>query len=160
MNQRIFIIAGVGLAAVGAMLLFTLGVQRGAHLRLEGGVAKVRTQATGDSSAVAVLDFRIKNGAGIPFVVREVIVESVKADGTIVEGRTVSDRDAERFLTAYPLMGPKFNPSLVIRDKLAPGATEDRMIAAAFDDVPEVRIKQSKLRIKITEADGLEFRIE
>ena len=143
-----------GLVAVVAMVFGILYMQRGAHIRLEGHIQKVRTAAMDDYSSVAVVDFRFANPADYPFVVRRVDVSIVDADGNQYDGATVSEVDAKRLFEFYKPLGQKFNDSLLMNDRISPRTTEDRMVAARFA-VPE-RILQGRrsLSIRIEEVDG------
>jgi hypothetical protein len=154
MNKGLLIAFGAGLAVVVAMVFALVYVQRGAHIRLDGGIQQVRLAGMDDYSSVAVIDFRFHNPADYPFVVRRVDVSIVDADGHTYDGATVSEVDAKRLFEHYKPLGQKFNDSLLMNDKIAPRTTEDRMIAARFA-VPE-RILEGRrsLTIRIEEVDG------
>lgn len=147
-----FVLAGALLA--GTAVAFIFYIQRGAHMRLEGAVQKVRTLAIDENSSVAVVDFRLTNAADYPWVVRSVEGSLTDAQGYSVQGTTIADADATRLFEYFPLLGQKFNDSLVARTKIAPHQTLDRMIALKFD-IPEAQLQSRKqLRIRIEEVDG------
>src|SRR5262249_49531560 len=108
-------------------------MQRGAHIELTGSILKVRTQPMDDNSAVAVIDFRFVNPSDYNFVVREVTVSIVDKQGATVDGATVSEIDARRLFEYFPLLGQKFNDTLVMKTKIPPHQTLDRMVAARFE---------------------------
>src|ERR1044071_4537361 len=108
-------------------------MQRGAHVELKGSVLKVRTASLDENSSVAVIDFRFVNPSNVPFVVRSVDVKMEGKDGNSVEGMPVSEVDAKRLFQYYPLLGQKYNDSLLMRDKIPARQAEDRMIAVRFD---------------------------
>src|SRR5690242_19598743 len=108
-------------------------MQRGAHIDLKGAVLKVRTQAMDENSSVAVADFRFVNPSNYPFVVRQVDVSVIDKDGKILEGSPVSELDARRLFQYYPVLGQKFNDSLVMRDKIPARQSMDRMPVARLE---------------------------
>lgn len=147
---------GIGLFVVICAVGFMFYIQRGAHIELKGSVLKVRTQAMDASSSVAVIDFRFVNPSNYPFVVQEVNISLVDKDGKTVEGTTVSELDARRLFQYYPVLGQKYNDSLLMRDKIPGRASMDRMIVARFE-IPEAAVQSRKdLKIKITDVDGPE----
>jgi hypothetical protein len=144
----------LGLVLVGAGLAWVYYAQRGARLVLQGSVSKVRTVATDDNSSVAIVDFRFVNVADYLWMVRKVDVSVTDAQGFTVPGSTVSELDASRLFEYFPLLGQKFNDSLVARARLEPHQTVDRMIAAKFE-IPEAQLQARKgLRIRIEDVDG------
>jgi hypothetical protein len=64
---------------------------------------------------------------------------AVKADGTVVGSVPVSDVDATRLFQYYKMLGPKYNPSLLMHNRVAGRQSLDRMIAAAFFSCSRVR---------------------
>ncbi len=148
----LLVLAGVAVVAGGVAWLFY--IQRGAHMELTGSVLKVRTAATDENSCVALIDFRVANRADYVWMVRSVSVAVIDEDGYRVDGSTISDQDAARLFDYFPLLGQKFNESLVIRSKIGPRQTLDRMIGARFE-IPEAKLeKRRSLTITIEEVDG------
>jgi hypothetical protein len=145
-------------AALLAVAVVTAGIvwwNRGAHLELQGSIQKVRTLALDEKSSALFIDFRFVNPADYPFVVREVTVEVIPPDGKVIEGMTITELDAKRIFQYYPLLGPKYNPSLLMREKLAPKQAADRMISAQFN-VPEELLKARRnATIRVREVDGV-----
>lgn len=145
---------GVGLAVVACAVGGVLYVQRGAHLELKGSVQKVRTQPADENSAIAVIDFRFANSSNITFEVKEVNVSIEDKAGKTFEGSTVSDMDTRRLFEYYPQLGQKFNDVLLVRSKLPPHQSMDRMIAARFE-IPEADVLSRKnLILRIVDLDG------
>ncbi len=70
LTRNLLIGFGVGLVVVIVLILGTLVTTKGGHLTLEGKVMKVRTLATDDKNSIAIVDFRVHNAAGIPFMSR------------------------------------------------------------------------------------------
>ena len=153
--RRNFVAAfAIGLGLIAVIVAGVLYMQRGARVGLAGSFLKVRTAPLDDNSSVAVIDFRFRNPGDVSFVVRTVTVVLEDASGNQVEGRTVSESDAKRLFEGIPLLGQKFNETLVMRDKVPAHGAEDRMVAARFE-VPEAKIEQRKrLLVRIEDVDG------
>ena len=129
-------------------------MQRGAHIDLPGKILKVRTAALDENSSIAVFDFRISNPADYTFVVRTVTVTVQEASGGTSVGLPVAEADTERLFQALPLLGQKYNRTLIMRDKIAPHTSEDRMLAARFE-VPAGHLDSRKrFVIRVEEVNG------
>ena len=149
MSRNFLIAFAVGLAVIAIAVAGIFYMQRGAHIDPQAKVLKVRTTALDENSSLAVVDFRIANTSDYPFMVRSVTVE---VDGT--EGNTVSEPDAKRVFEGIPLLGPKFNASLIMNDRIPARTSWDRMIASRFD-IPESKLQERKhMVVKIEEVDG------
>ena len=145
---------GVGLGVVACGVAGMFYMQRGAHIELKGAILKVRTQAMDENSSVAVVDFRFVNPSNYPFVVRQVDVSIEDKDGKPLEGSQVSELDARRLFEYFPQLGQKYNDSLLMRNKIPPRESMDRMIAARFE-VPESALQsRKKLSVRIVDLDG------
>ena len=92
----------------------------------------MRTAPLDENSSIAVIDFRIANPSNILFEVRTVTVEMEDNQGKSYLGQSVSEMDAKRLFEALPVLGPKFNPTLIMRDRIGSHGSADRMIAARF----------------------------
>jgi hypothetical protein len=160
MPRQFLVFLGIGLAVIGVLIVATLVGTRGAHLSLEGKILKVRTMPTDERNCIVVIDFRATNTASrIPFVVKDAEVTVTTADGKQVQGMTVARRDMDRIFQAYKLIGPKYNQSLIMRDKVGGGETIDRMIAAAVP-LPESEVQKRKdLTVEFIELDGVRSQI-
>ena len=144
----------IGIAAIAILVTAILYLNRGARIGLTGQILKVRTSPLDENSSIAVLDFRVHNPASKAFVVRTVTVVMEDADGKQYDGATVSESDAKTLFQYVPLLGQKFNQTLLMRDKVLSDATEDRMVAARFE-VPESRIDARKrFLLRIEDVDG------
>jgi hypothetical protein len=154
MRKNFLIAFAVGLGLIGIIVAGVLYMQRGARVGLAGSFLKVRTAPLDDNSSVAVVDFRFRNPGDVNFVVRTVTLVLEDASGNQVEGRTVSESDAKRLFEGIPLLGQKFNDTLIMRDKVPARSAQDRMVAARFE-VPEAKIEQRKrLLLRIEDVDG------
>ena len=143
---------GVGLIAI--IVAGVLYMQRGARVGITGSILKVRTAPLDDNSSVVVLDFRFANPANVNFVVRKVTVVLEEPNGAQYEGQTVSEMDAKRLFDGMPLLGQKFNETLLMRDKVPAHTSEDRMVAARFE-APESRLAARKrFLLRVEDVDG------
>jgi hypothetical protein len=148
---------GVGLAiialAVGGIFL----MQRGDRIELPGKILKVRTAPLDEDSSIAVIDFRMSNPSDILFEVRTVTVEMDDNQGKSYLGQTVSEMDAQRLFEALPVLGAKFNPTLLTRDRLGAHKSADRMIAARFQAPMAMLDSRKRFIVRIEEVDGKSF---
>jgi len=143
---------GIGISAI--VVVAILYMQRGARIRLAGSVLKVRTAPLDENSTIAVIDFRFANPGNVPFWVRTVSLVMEDKDGSQYEGKVISEGDAKRLFEALPLLGEKFNETLILRDKIPGHTSLDRMVAARFE-APEARINSRKrFIVRIEEVDG------
>jgi hypothetical protein len=75
--------------------------------------------------------------------------------GAVLDGMTVSKPDVENVFKYNPILGPKFNDVLGIRDKIAPHQRLDRMVGARFE-IPESQAEDRKaMHLHIEEIDGV-----
>ena len=154
MKNRFGIAFGVGLVVIAAAVAIVLYSQRGAHIQVTGTVLKVRTAPLDENSSIAAVDFRIANPADYAFVVRSVTVLLENPQGAQTEGSTVSDSDMQRLFEGIPLLGQKYNQTLMAQGKIAPHAAQDRMVAARFE-IPEAQLeKRKRFILRIEEVDG------
>jgi hypothetical protein len=149
MRKDLAVPFAIGLAVIIAAIGGVLFMQRGAHIELKGAILKVRTLALDDNSSIMVVDFRFANPADYPFVIKSVTLQADQ-----VEGFSVPEIDARRIFEYYPLLGKKFNDTLVAHEKIPARESQDRMIAARFE-VPESKLTARKrLVLRIEDVDG------
>ena len=145
---------GIGVALVAIVVTGILYMQRGARVGLSGKILKVRTAQLEDNSSVAVIDFRFANPSNVQFVVRMVTVVLEDSAGNQYNGEPISEVDAKRMFELLPLLGQKYNDTLLMGDKIPAGTTEDRMIASRFQ-APESKLESRKrFLIRIEDVDG------
>lgn len=154
MSKNILIASGVGILCIAIVVAMIFHMQRGAHIEVTGKILKVRTAPLDDNAAVAVADFRLTNPADYSFLVNKVTLIMVDSSGKQTEGDTISEVDARRIFEAIPLLGPKYNPGLILRESIAPHATVDRMISARFEVADAVLQKRKNLILRVEDADG------
>src|SRR5580704_17264016 len=133
MSKNILIASGIGILCVAIAVAMIFHMQRGAHIEVTGKILKVRTAPLEDNAAVLVADFRITNPADYAFLVNKVTLIVVDARGKQIERATISEIDARRIFEAIPLLGPIYNPSLILRVQIAPHTTVDRITSARFE---------------------------
>ncbi len=153
-NRHLATMFGVGILVVLVGIGVVLFVSRGSHIELKGSILKVRTQALDEANSVAVVDFRFVNPSNYPFVVRSVTVSIQDAAGKPYEGNEVSDVDAKRLFQYYPLLGQKYNESLLMRDRIKARDTQDRMIAVSFPLPVKQLDARKQLSVRIEDVDG------
>ena len=157
MSKNFLIAFGIGIVCIAIGAWMVVYVNRGAYVDLPGKVLKVRTAPLDEASAVAVVDFRVSNPSNYPFVVRKVTMEMEDTAGNVSEGAPVSEVDARQLFQAIPLLGQKFNDTLLMRDSVPPRTSWDRMVAARFE-VPESKLEaRNRLVVRIEEIDGKVF---
>jgi hypothetical protein len=145
---------GIGLVVVAIALVWILYMQRGAHMELEGSIQKVRTLGLDDNSTAAIIDFRLRNPSDYAFVVRRLDVTMIGPSGSSFEGMVVSEVDAKRLFEYYPALGQKFNDTLVMKARINPGQSVDRMLAVRFEAPEKLVQTRKQLRIRIEELSG------
>ena len=126
MSKTFAVAFGIGIACIAIAVAGIFYMQRGAHVDLEAKVLKVRSIPLDENSSLVAIDFRISNGSDYPFKVRTVTVLFESPTGGQTEGQTVSEPDAKRVFAALPLLGPKYNDSLIMNDTIPARATWDR----------------------------------
>jgi hypothetical protein len=154
LNKQFLLTFGIGLFVIvlGVAVVFVL--QRGAHVELKGAILKVRTLGQDDNSSLAVVDFRFSNPSDVPFVVRSVDVTATGPGGASYASTPVSEVDAKRIFEYYPILGQKYNASLITRDTIPGRHQEDRMIVARFEIPVATLDARTNLKIRIEDVDG------
>jgi hypothetical protein len=145
---------GIGIAVIAIFVGGIFFMQRGDVMQLPGAILKVRTAPLDENSSVAVLDFRIGNPSDIIFEVRTVTVELEDKDGKSYLGQVSSDGDAARLFEGVPLLGQKYNKTLVTRERIFAHTNVDRMVAARFQAPVALLEGRKRFIIHIAEVDG------
>ena len=159
-NRQLLMFVGIGIVVIAVALSLTFYGTKGAHLSLQGKILKVRTLATDDNNSIAVLDFRVTNQATKQFfVVQDATVVVATADGKQVEGETVSRFDVNRVMAYYKMLGPKYNETLIMRDKIGEGQTIDRMVAATIPLAESELERRKSITLRLHDVDGPTFEL-
>jgi hypothetical protein len=102
-----------------------------------------------------VVDFRVTDPSDIPFVMKGASLTLEPASGPILDGMTVSKPDVENVFKYNPILGPKFNDVLGIKDRIEPHQRLDRMVGARFE-IPESQAEDRKaIHLHVEEMDGV-----
>jgi hypothetical protein len=158
-NKQVLVVGLIAVLIVGAVVGSILFSTRHNRVELHGSVLKVRSHSVDAGNTVVIADIRVTNPSTQQFVVEEVEVYIDEEGGEPVKGDVFSEVDANRLLEYYPVLGARYNPNLMIRQKINPGETIDRMIAARFPGIEE-RFQQRKgMRIVVTDVDGMKTEI-
>ena len=144
-----------GLAVVASALRFLLIGTKGNHLELKGRILKVRVMPLSPVASLVIVDFRVNNPSDVPFVMKGASLTLDPASGTTLDGMTVAKSDIENVFKYNPILGPKFNDVLGIKDKIAPHQRLDRMVGARFE-IPESQAEDRKaIHLHIEDLDGV-----
>jgi hypothetical protein len=154
MSKTFLIFFAVGVIVIGAAVFAVVYSHKGAHLELKGQILKIRTGALSDRDSIAVLDLRVQNISDVPFVVRQVEVTLDKQDGSATDAQIISKSDLKILFRYNRFLGDQYNDGLIIKDKIAPHETVDRMVAARFD-IPSKELDAAKtIHLSIQDMDG------
>ncbi len=164
-NFAVAFAAGLAVIAIAVGGIFYM--QRGDKIDLPGKILKVRTAVLDDgksdrgadhpATSVAVVDFRVTNPSDVIFEVRTVTVQLVDASGKTFDGQITSDGDAAAMMQALPVLGEKFNKTLMVRERIGAHGSQDRMVAARFVVPLEQLDARKNLVVRIEEVDGKSF---
>jgi hypothetical protein len=153
MPKRFWIVLGVVVAVVliGFVTFYYLDPSRAV---VTGSILKVRVQPVDESSCLVVVDFRFINSSTSVVVVRSVAMEIEDQSGKPVQGEPLSEMDAKRLMDYYPLLGQKYNETLLMKTKIEPRQSMDRMVAARFA-IPDSQFNARKqLKVEIEDWGG------
>ena len=147
----------VGLAVIALAVGGIFFMQRNDKIDLPGKIMKVRTAELDQDSSVAVIDFRVTNPGNVLFEVRTVTVEMEDADGKTYQGQVSSDSDAERLMQAVPVLGQKYNKTLIMKERIGAHGSQDRMAAVRFQAPLAKLDARKRLLVRVEEVDGKTF---
>jgi hypothetical protein len=154
MNRQTLIIGGIALLIVAAAVSTILITTRKNRVELTGEVLKVRTHQMDPEHTIALLDLRIKNPSTQRFVVRQVEVFVEEPDGKSTPTDLFAESDIKRVIAYYPMLGDKYTPGLLRRDRIASGETTDRSIAVSVP-MTDARLGARKgFRVVVHDVDG------
>ena len=155
MGKQFWMFLIVGLVVVGIGISFVWVGTKGNHLVLNGTILKVRILPLSPTASLAVVDFRVTDPTDIAFVMKGASLTLEPASGDTLEGMTVSKSDIENVFKYNPILGPKFNDVLGIKDRIEPHQRLDRMVGARFE-IPESQAEERKaIHLHVEEMDGV-----
>jgi hypothetical protein len=154
-SKQFWLFLAVGLAVVGIGIGFMWIGTKGNHLELTGTILKVRILPLSPVASLAVVDFRVVDPTDIPFVMKGASLTLETPAGAMLDGMVVSKPDVENVFKYNPILGPKFNDVLGIKDRIEPHQRLDRMVGARFE-IPETQAEDRKaIHLHIEELDGV-----
>ncbi len=157
MNRDLLKYAGIGAVLTMLAVAVLLFVTRGSHIEIKGSIQKVRVQAMDSKSCVVIVDFHFVNPADYLFIVANAVVYLETKDGERLEGTAVAADSADKLLAYYskinPDLGPKYNDTLKIRDRINPGESMDRMICARFEIPAAEAEARKRVILRIQDVD-------
>ena len=154
MNRQNVVAGVIAVIVVAAVVAGILYSTKDNKVYLSGSLLRVRTHAVDPERTVVFTDVRLANPTTQQFVVQDV---AVFLDD--LEGDVFSDTDTQRLFDYYPVLGKRYNPNLMIRQKINPGESFDRMITVSFKATDEAIQKRGALKIVITDVDGVKTEI-
>jgi len=159
LNRQNVVIGLFAVLLVGGVVGTILYSTRHNKVELTGSVLKVRTYQVDPENLVVFADIRISNPSTQQFIVHDVNVSMDDADGKRVEGENFPEPDAQRLFTYFPVLGKKYNPNLMIRQKINSNQTIDRMVSVRLPGTEAAFAKRKALRILVTDVDGAKTEI-
>ena len=153
MPKRFWIVLGaiVVIVLIGLVTFYYLDPSRAV---VSGSILKVREQPVDENSCLVVVDFRFINSSTSVVQVRSVAVSIDDPSGKPVQGEPLSEMDAKRLMDYYPMLGQKFNETLLMKTKIEPHQSMDRMVAARFA-IPDSQFNARKnLKVEIEDWGG------
>jgi hypothetical protein len=159
MKSNSAIAFGIGIAVIALVVTGVLYMQRGSRMELPGKVLKVRTAPLDENSSVAVIDFRVTNPSDVLFMVRSLAVEMEDNQGKNYPGQVAADMDIKPLFEGVPLLGQKYNDTLLVRHRIPPHTSTDRMVAARFQAPEDVLRARKRFIVRIEEMDRTSFEL-
>jgi hypothetical protein len=148
-----FLLIGIAIVAIGIGALF-LGT-KGNVLKLNGTILKVRVMPLSPVASLVVVDFRVSDPSDVPWVMKGATLTLEPSSGETLDGMTVSKSDIENVFKYNPILGPKFNDVLGIKDRIEAHQRIDRMVGARFE-IPESQAEERKaIHLHVEEIDGI-----
>ena len=141
----------IGLIAVAVTAGGILFMQRGAHMDLTRPMS-VRPLATGDNTALALIDLRIANPSDYGFEVKNVTVTLETKAGEFPRP-IVSHVDAQRLFDAMPDAGP-FHPTLYTKYVIPAHSKGDYTVVAQYSAPEKMLQDRKRFVVEIEEING------
>jgi hypothetical protein len=158
-NRNTLISGLIAVLVVGSLIGSGLFWTRHNRLELKGNVLKVRSYSIDQDYTVAVIDFRVTNPSTSQFVVKDIDVSLDTSDGKTLDGSIFSEIDARRLFDYYKVLGTKFNPTLLTKDKINSGETVDKMLAVRFTASDAAIQDRKAIHIVFHDVDGVQTEI-
>jgi hypothetical protein len=159
MRSNFAIAFGIGIAVLAVAVTGVLYMQRGSRMELPGKLLKIRTAPLDENSSVVVIDFRVTNPSDVLFMVRSVSVEMEDNQGKSYLGSVAADMDVKPLFEGVPLLGQKFNETLVMRQSIPAHTSTDRMVAARFQAPVAMLEGRKRFIVRVEEMDRTSFEL-
>jgi len=153
-NRQTLLIGGIAVLVVVAAISLVLVSTRKNRVELTGDILKVRTYQIDSEHTIALIDVRVRNPSTQQFMVKDVEVVADSADGKPVSADVFPESDIQRVLDYYPMLGKKYNPGLLLRDRIKSQETTDRTVSVSIPMTDEQLAKRKRIRMIVHDADG------
>jgi len=153
-NRQTLLIGGIAVLVVAVAIGLILVSTRKNRVELAGDILKVRTFQMDPEHTLALIDVRLHNPSTQQFMVRDVEVIADTADGKPVPAELFAESDVQRVLDYYPMLGKKYNPGLLRRDRINSQQTVDRTVSVSFPATDEQLARRKRIHLIVHDADG------
>ena len=153
MSKQAVVTCGIALLIVAAAVSGILFSTRKHRVELTGEVLKVRSHQVDPQHTIVLVDMRVANPSTQQFVVRDVEAFVEESDGKSVPAELFAESDIQRALTYYKVLGEKYTPGLVRKDRIDSRATTDRSIAFSAPMTDARFAERKAIRIVVHDVD-------
>jgi hypothetical protein len=153
MNRQAMVTGGIALLIVAAVVSGILLSTRHNRLELTGEVLKVRSHQVDPEHTIVLVDMRVTNPSAQQFVVRDVEAFIEESDGKSTPAELFAEADIQRALGYYRVLGQKYNPGLLRKDKINSGESTDRSIAFSAPMTDNRFASRKAIRIVVHDVD-------
>ena len=138
-SRTFAIILAASLLVVVSLVWYAVSANQNHLVTLKGSVLKVRTLPLTKDATLVLVDFRISDPTKAAFDVKTIELEMDRKNPEIdaktklpipIPGGILTKVDLDRVFEYEKKIGPRENPNLVPGDRINPGQSIDRMIAA------------------------------
>ena len=159
MNKQAVVAGSIAVLLVAVVVGSILYSTRHNKVELNGTLLRVRTHVIDADNTVVLADIRITNPSTQQFVVEDVQVLLVPRAGNRFPAICSPKPMRNGYSPIIRCSGKKYNPNLMIRQKINPGQTIDRMISVRFPGGEERVQKRKGLRIIVRDIAGAKTEI-
>lgn len=154
MRSRFPLLLLASLALAGGIVWIVVATNQAALVTLEGSILKVRTYPLNAQSTLVIADFRITNPSALLFEVDSLEMFVDRAGSPPAPAGILGRTEVDLVFQYQKLTGPKYNNTLIVSNRIQPGATLDRMIAGRVE-LTEAEIEsRTGVRLRIQEFRG------
>jgi hypothetical protein len=146
----------IGLVVIAGAVGAVMYMNRGSHVDLPGEIVGIRTLATGDNDALAIVNLHVTNPSDYGFMIRNVTVTLEKKSGEQFPRDIIARSDAQRLFEAMPEGGPYHAP-LYTEAVIPPHTTADYTLAAQFSAPEKILQDRKRFLVEIDGVNGKSF---